>query len=56
MIVAAVSHDISSLLMAGLAVIEGMVVVGGQKQSVVLGQSRSSITASGGGLGGGQQP
>lgn len=56
MIVAAVSHDISSVLIVDLLVAEGAVVVGGQKQSAVLGQSGSSIVISGCGLEGGQQP
>jgi hypothetical protein len=56
MIVAAVSQDISSVPIAGLLKTEGAVVVGGQKQSAVLGQSGSSMATSGCGLGGGQQP
>ena len=54
--VAAVSHDISSLPMDSLPVVGGAIVVGGQKQSAVLGQSGSSITTSRWGFGGGQQP
>ena len=56
MIVAAVSHEISSVPIAGLLVFEKFVVVGGQKQSAVVGQSGSSIVTSDCGLGGGQQP
>lgn len=56
MIVAAVSQDISSVPMARMLVAEGAVVLGGQKQSAVLGQSGSSMVTSGCGFGGGQQP
>jgi hypothetical protein len=56
MILAAVSHDISSLPLDDPLVVGGAVIVGGQKQSAVLGQSGSSITTSRWDFGGGQQP